>query len=354
MTFYFWQNIIAIHQVHCLQALAEHHEVNWLVDEELDEARVGQGWSRPDTGKIQVRTVKPYEVAGILESAPKDGLHVFAPRGCATGSTLLMELNHRKLRYAFIAEKPLGKGWRLALRGLLYRRLAWQSCRREAFLAMGEVATSWYKSHGFPDAVPFGYTVADSAVLISPPASGAYRFICAAQLIPRKNHRILLRALAKISGEWTLDCIGRGPLAVELKSLSESLGLSSRVTWSESLPNSEAREAVCRADTLVLSSEWEGWGAVVNEALAEGTRVIVSDVCGAACLLGLGDVGDVFATNDIDALADRLRWHMARGRVLAEERLSRRVLHAKVNGRAMAKYFEKIVAGHKPCAPWNQ
>lgn len=353
MIIYFWQNMVAMHQVHCLKNFAERHEVHWLVDEELGSDRVGQGWSRPDTGKIRLSTVKPAEVAGILGSAPRDALHVFAPRGCATGPMLLTELNRRGLRYAFIAEKPLNLGFRLWLRGWLYRSLAIKGRRHEFFLAMGETGADWYRNHGFSRARSFGYTVADAITAVIPPSPGPYRFLCAAQLISRKNHAVLLRALSTVSGEWTLECIGRGPLEDELMALSKSLGLADRVTWTRSLPNPGARERISRADTLVLSSAWEGWGAVVNEALAEGTRVVVSDVCGASCLLGLGDVGDAFPSGDAYALADRLRAQMARGRVEPAERMTRRALHGRVNGPAMAIYLEKIAAGENPTVPWN-
>jgi glycosyltransferase involved in cell wall biosynthesis len=350
--FYFWQNMVAIHQVYCLSALAERHEVHWLVDEELLQERAKQGWSLPNTGKIHVRTVTPADVAGILDSAPKDVLHVFGPRACATGPTLIRELNRRGLRYAHLVEIPDGRGWTLLLKRLIYRWLAWRCRRAEFMAAMGDSGAAWYAARGVKNTFPFCYTIADTESAETWPVGLSYRFIIVARLIPLKRHSVLLRALAQVPSDWTLECVGRGPLEDDLRKLAESLGLADRITWTRSLPNAVAREHISRADTLVLSSEWEGWGAVVNEALAEGTRVVVSDVCGAACLLGLGDVGDAFPADDVEALANRLSAQLARGRVSMEERVARRSLHTKVNGRAMAVYFEKIVEGEKPAPPW--
>ncbi len=356
MVIYFWQNMVAMHQVQCLRALAERHEVHWLVDRELNDDRRSQGWVTPDTGNIAIRVVTVADVGPILDAADPSALHVFAPRGCAAGPTLLRAVRARRLRYLFLAELPSGAGHALKLRGWIYR---WLACRHravECVLAMGEHGAAWYRAHGFRRVHAFGYTVADS-VLPAPEApvrsDGVYRLVCTAQLIPQKNHRILLEALSRLSGAWSLLCIGKGPLGASLRALAERLGLATRIRWVESLPNAEARAHIADADTLVLPSVWEGWGAVVNEAIAEGTRVVCSDAPGAACLLGLGDVGEVFPSGDVAALAAALERQRVRGPVGAAERAARRALHRRINGEAMAAYFEKIVAGATPAAPWT-
>lgn len=350
--YYFWQNMAATHQVHCLRDLANRHQVHWLVDEEMDADRLSQGWSVPNFDKIRLRSVKPSDVDSILEAAPIDALHVFSPRGCATGPKLLRELERRTLKYAFLAEKPLNMGLALWLRGWIYRSLARRSRGRRFFLAMGENGASWYRGHGFLDAIPFAYSVAKSTNEIVAPMGSGYRLICVAQLIRRKNHRTLLRALAIVHGDWTLECIGRGGLNSELRTMARSLGIADRITWSETVSNDDVRTRIARSDSLVLVSAWEGWGAVVNEAIAEGTRVIVSEAAGAACLLGLSDIGHSVPAEDVAALADRLRQHMARGRVQPRERVIRRASHERIDGPAMARYFERIVAGNRPESPW--
>jgi glycosyltransferase involved in cell wall biosynthesis len=61
------------------------------------------------------------------------------------------------------------------------------------------------------------------------------------------------------------------------------------------------------ADVLVLPSSSETWGLVVNEALACGTPVVLSDACGCAPdLVADGSTGAVYPVGDVNALADGL------------------------------------------------
>jgi glycosyltransferase involved in cell wall biosynthesis len=60
------------------------------------------------------------------------------------------------------------------------------------------------------------------------------------------------------------------------------------------------------ADILVLPSEAEPWGLVVNEAMAAGVLPVVSDRVGSAPDLVVG-VGEVYPCGDTARLADALR-----------------------------------------------
>ena len=63
-------------------------------------------------------------------------------------------------------------------------------------------------------------------------------------------------------------------------------------------------EVICESDCLVLPSRYDGWGAVISEALMVGTPVICSDNCGAANVVTASNVGSVFSTNDFDHWLD--------------------------------------------------
>ncbi len=60
------------------------------------------------------------------------------------------------------------------------------------------------------------------------------------------------------------------------------------------------------ADVLVLPSEREPWGLVVNEAMACATAVITSDQGGCAGDLVTDDCGTVFPNGDENGLAAAL------------------------------------------------
>lgn len=353
MRIYFWQNTFAMHQVHCLKALAERNEVRWLVDREIQSDRASQGWSRPEMGRINAATVRPDEVSAILAEAGNETLHVFAPRGAMTGPGLLSNLTGSRKSFALLAEIPCETGFRLVLREWLYRYLAWRCRNARFFVAMGDHGAVWYANRGFKRVFAFGYTVEDSVLPVLPRRDGAYRFVCVAQLIRRKGIDILLRALTGVRGEWTLTCIGRGKDEALLKALSMELKLEARVSWIRTSGNREARQYVADSDTLILASRWDGWGAVVNEAIAEGTRVVVSDMVGAGCLLQLGDVGEVVPVENVPELTAALQRQLNRGVVESDERSARRALHSRVNGPAMPTYFEQIAFRESPAARWT-
>ena len=57
---------------------------------------------------------------------------------------------------------------------------------------------------------------------------------------------------------------------------------------------------------LVLASDSETYGAVVNEALLAGMPVVCSSAAGAAELIRDGHNGHVFEPHDVAALSDRM------------------------------------------------
>lgn len=134
-----------------------------------------------------------------------------------------------------------------------------------------------------------------------------HRFIYLGQLIPRKNVAGVLRALAgQASNSWSFEIVGCGSEEQSLRELANQLGISSRVSFAGPVAYSELGETLARNDTLVLFSKEEVWGLVVNEALAAGLSVVVSDVCGVARSVdGMRGVV-VVASNDEAALAGAL------------------------------------------------
>ena len=106
------------------------------------------------------------------------------------------------------------------------------------------------------------------------------------------------------------------------------------------------------ADTLVLPSDYDGWGAVISEALIEGTRVIASDGCGARAVAALA--GDVFATGDSHALADLIDRSITRGRVSLDERAARKEWAQRLNADAGADYLMALIESADAPPPWMQ
>ena len=96
--------------------------------------------------------------------------------------------------------------------------------------------------------------------------------------------------------------VGDGPLMSVLK--TEAAG-DKRIIFTGWISDPEKLAGVMAiASILILPSQHETWGAVVNEAMAASTVVIASDRVGAAIeLIDRGRNGFIYSVNDIRALA---------------------------------------------------
>jgi 1,2-diacylglycerol 3-alpha-glucosyltransferase len=105
------------------------------------------------------------------------------------------------------------------------------------------------------------------------------------RLAPEKNIDGLIAAFAcycEAGGPWSLVLVGDGAERTRLEKQCVALGIAGRVRF---IGLKNARETVpyyAFAGCFVLPSTREPWGLVVNEAMAAGLPVIVSQRCGCA------------------------------------------------------------------------
>jgi glycosyltransferase involved in cell wall biosynthesis len=129
--------------------------------------------------------------------------------------------------------------------------------------------------------------------------------ICVARLVPIKNLNNLLRAWQKVEPENTgyqLKIVGDGPEEEQLKRLAAELALSS-VEFVAAVSNNELPATLALADAFVLPSLSETWGLVVNEAMAAGLPVLLSNnVNAAGDLLKEGENGYGFDPYKVDEI----------------------------------------------------
>ncbi|BAY60603.1 group 1 glycosyl transferase [Calothrix brevissima NIES-22] len=97
---------------------------------------------------------------------------------------------------------------------------------------------------------------------------------------------------------------GEGPLRAELELETDSLGLTDRVKFLGFVNQSHLSSMYRSADLFILSSDYEPFGLVVNEAMLCGCPVIVSDRVGSRYdLVKHGETGYVYPCGNIEALA---------------------------------------------------
>jgi glycosyltransferase involved in cell wall biosynthesis len=123
------------------------------------------------------------------------------------------------------------------------------------------------------------------------------------------------------------------------------------------VPNQEVHKIIADSDVLILPSIYDGWGAVVNEALMCGTPVIASNNCGSSILLQ-SIRGRVFSIEK-DNLDEVLQGFLS---VLPYDINKRKEIKnwalQNISGEAAAKYFDEIIADvvgntfQRPVVPW--
>ena len=133
---------------------------------------------------------------------------------------------------------------------------------------------------------------------------GEARLISIGTLKHQKRFDVLIRALAELRQrvDARLLILGEGALRSELKNIAAELGVAGSV-W---LPGFKANPGTFlrHSDTFVLSSDYEGFGNVVVEALSAGISVVSTDCpSGPAEILGNGRHGRLVPPGDWRALA---------------------------------------------------
>jgi glycosyltransferase involved in cell wall biosynthesis len=134
-------------------------------------------------------------------------------------------------------------------------------------------------------------------------------FVCIARLVPIKNIDGLLLAWQNIEmmcPKYRLLIIGDGPQYLSLKNMIERLNLSS-VTLLGALNSRNIAKILSESEALILPSFSEGWGMVVNEAMASGIPVISSTrVNASSTLLIEGANGYYFNPYSIDEITNAI------------------------------------------------
>ncbi|MCL4841085.1 MAG: glycosyltransferase [Bryobacteraceae bacterium] len=235
----------------------------------------------------------------------------------------------------------------------------------EFVLAMGSIGEKWYIRSGVSQerVFPFCYVVEPpmQGGEVDAPGStnGVYQVAYLGQMVERKGVDVLIRALARCrTSNWRADFVGSGVGEENFQALSKMCGLADRITFHPALMNRVAMTLLSRADLLVLPSRWDGWGAVVNEALMRGVPVICTSNCGASDLLRHPWLGSVVPAGSVGALADALEQWISRGPRAESESVRIQAWSQCIHPRVVADYFLKIMGhvydgGPRPEVPWR-
>ena len=183
------------------------------------------------------------------------------------------------------------------------------------FLAQGELAATDFASLGIfkGKAFSFGYiTNAEehpykTEVLLP---KGKINILWCGRFLPWKRVDKLVRAFINLSQRYInihLTIVGNGPTRKQIEKLVQRC--PGQITLHDFLPTDTIRCLMNQADIYVLPSNGgEGWGAVVNEAMAEGCAIIGGDQAGSIkALVKDGVNGLLLRKGSVKEISDKLK-----------------------------------------------
>ena len=133
-----------------------------------------------------------------------------------------------------------------------------------------------------------------------------HRFLYIGQLIDRKNVDSLISSFIEIArAADSLTIVGNGERLAPLRDAARLNGKNGAIHFVDMVPYVQLPLILSKHDTLVLPSIEEVWGLVVNEGLAAGLHVVVTDNCGVA--LSVAQMPGVYLTTpDVCSLANAM------------------------------------------------
>jgi glycosyltransferase involved in cell wall biosynthesis len=360
----FWQNTVSLHQGPLIRELGR-MGLNVLVVTQngTSQARRSMGWGEADFGAADVVVApSPSSLQDIVRTTGSQTAHVFSGMDAypmvSTARRLVQGQPHGQIfisTESFDTRGPSG----LARLG----RYLWKSRRLRGVntvLAIGRQAYEQFDRllPAGMRVVKFGYFVDSQAQSIdaSTPVSGPVHVVFVGELIELKRPGLLLESLlAEPHQEWRLTVIGDGPLREGLSNQA-SLFPDADVSFLGTVPNDAVARTLLTADVLVLPSLYDGWGAVVSEALAVGTPVLVSSAAGSSDLISTPLAGRVFDARSEANFRLELSASLNAGRVSPTSRLALSVwAKANTSPAAAASYLARLLRDPQARAvpPWQ-
>lgn len=329
MRIVFWQNCLSPHQLPYIAHLMDDKRVDEVVvvaDEAVSESRKNMGWNVGNYVGLErcgiVMHPNDDEINALFSQRQEESWHLFSgihgfpylfhcleiSLGYNVKRGMITELPNT---FAFGRKngKPL---WLHKLRFFLQDRT--YAKHMDKVFAMGKKAVSYFQSVNNSWAVyPFMYCTQPQEGTCFPVGQGATKFIFVGSLSYWKAPTALSSSLAsclrkneKFNG--ILTYVGDGVLRTQLEKYIKDNDLQDHVVLAGFQSQTEVPRWMQKNDILVLPSIYDGWGAVVNEALQAGLYVVCSDACGAADLLNDEKLGKVFRAGDANELSDIMKW----------------------------------------------
>lgn len=363
----FWQNIISPHQIPYIKHLANDSRINQvliIVPNVLNKERLDMGWNVNDFLKIPTIRFevnpKDSRVIELLNHEQESSIHLFSG---IRGDKYVYSWFKKSLNYSLI-RGIISEGPSLYRKPLIFHvvRFLLQDYRYiskiKYVLAIGSAYTYYSFFSKKWSVIPFTYCVEgkyNNDDLLVERVFADIRIGFCGSLIKRKNVISLLKAIEKLHLRYPvkLHIYGDGKEKKSLINYSKKRLLADKVFFHGYYEISQAKSIISDFDILVLPSIYDGWGAVINEAIMVGTYVVCSNKCGASLLLKNNDkIGLVYDSSikDLTRTIDKCCNNISAIRSKRDERIK---WSEKIKGKTVAKYLvERLFTSDPFVEPW--
>ena len=130
--------------------------------------------------------------------------------------------------------------------------------------------------------------------------NGKNVLLSVSRLVDLKNIHRVIDAFAMAETDATLVIVGDGPERDALK--AHAAKVNKEIVFTGRFDGDELYAWYNMASVFILASYLEPFGAVTNEALLAGSRVIISDKCGSSCLVNTEN-GELVNPMDIKSIS---------------------------------------------------
>ena len=342
----FWQPILSVHQTPLLEKVAIDwpNDVFLVVDEKNPEHRVREsGWD--------IKPPKGVTVTEDGKSVPANAVHIVSG---LWGPAVWRKNRRRVLTNAFSSvwimseslatwDNKLKVSFRFTRQGIAYLMLR---KRLAGFLSIGDRAATQARLLGIPreKIFPFCYVT-------KPPANySESKRKTSTQMQALFVGEISLRKGADVLFSTELDPLVK--LRVIGSNARNEVLIPEVVEFLGVIPNDNLPSQLAEADVLVLPSRHDGWGAVINEALAVGTPVVCTRKCGGSTLVQgrtpyRGEVIEQLSTKSLKEALNKVR------KAKPQRKSIQDWAERSISPDVVSNYLVKILSGETMPAPWQ-
>lgn len=286
-----------------------------------------------------------YDVVHVHWAVP----HVLFGRAAAAASDAAMVTTFYGAELRWARSRIPGMRW-------LLKMAARRSARMVAI--SNHTAAEVEKLTGMrPEVIPYGIGLSAAERSPWPPRSveekgdQGFTVLFVGRLVERKGVHVLLRAAAKVRGQYRLRVVvvGDGPERGRLENLARELGLEQSVEFRGRVTDEELARSYRAADAFVLPAvvdsrgETEGLGVVLLEAMSYGVPVVASRAGGITDIVEDGANGLLVDAGDAEALAGALA-RLMEDRALASRlgEAGRRTVEARFRWERITDRWERL------------